>query len=511
MRLLRTAILAGMLVLPTSLAFATYEDGLKAYNSGDFKQAATLWEELAIAGNVNAQYNLGVIYERGGQDQPKDLAVAYGWYRLAAAQKMPEAEQAVSRLQEILTSGQIEDGNKYAVTVLGQWYRQTVGLSDEDYKKIIEARAAREKAKIEAENRQAAERARRQRELIAKRDADAKLAKKLEEQSRQAAIEAARQQAEEAKRKAYLAQKQREEEERMARLRAEKKKQDERNAALQRLAELKAKQKATTQTGSTSMQSSSVTSEAAPLTSSQSTTSLQQQVPKTAVTNQPVARTSVEKTSPPKPVQSVSQAPKSAEVQADAPKTAAKQTVETRRQQATASKTTSEPAQPVKAAASEAKKEEVIASNPVVEAPKVEAKPKAAPVTETQKEKIVTPKVEEQKPATVAVLPKPKPEPKQEAPKASMPVISNGLDQGVVAQILERSESTPLDTASAKAEIAASRNDIEALKWSLISAARGKAGAKDMNERLMANMSEVQIVEANRRAADWILKRQARQ
>ena len=434
----RLGFIVGFMMLHASLAWGSFQQGMTAYKNGDFGTALSIWEAEAINGDVNAQYNLGLVYENGVNGFPKDLPVAYAWYRVAAAQDVDVAAQAVQRLEPLMTTGQVEDGNKYAVTILGKWYRQNIGLKEDDYKKIVEQRAAREKAKIEAEKRAAAERARQQRALIAQRDADAKMSEKLEEQSRAAALKAAREQAEEAKRNAYYAQKQREEEERMALLRAEKQKNDEKQAAVQRLAELKAKQ----QGGSTS-----------------------------AVVIAP---------SPPQPVQAPP-APKapvsvaSVPIAATAPVTA----------QQTPTVTSTPKVEQQTAVQSEPMKSEpvsqVSAAEPVAELP-------------------------QKKEAVVAA----KPKPAVQASKTNLPIIENGMDQSIVAQILEQAKAMPLNTPKAIADIKEGRRDVEALKWSLISAARGKASAAKMNDILIRTMTPVQITEANRRAAEWIIKRQNR-
>jgi hypothetical protein len=61
------------------------EDGLAAYDRGDFATAMRLWRPLAEQGNVTAQYNLGVMYAKG-RGVPQDDAEAVKWYRLAAEQ-----------------------------------------------------------------------------------------------------------------------------------------------------------------------------------------------------------------------------------------------------------------------------------------------------------------------------------------------------------------------------------------------------------------------------------------
>lgn len=433
----RLGFIVGFLLLSSSLSYASFQDGLAAYNNGDFGKALTIWEEQGSRGDVNSQYNLGLFYERGVQGYPKDLAAAYAWYRLAASQKAELAAQAVTRLEPLLTSGQIEDGNKIAVSILGRWYRQNVGLKEEDYKKLVEDRARREKVKIEAEKRATVQRAQQQRDLIARRDADAKMATKLEASSREAALKAAREQAEEAKRKAYSVQKQREEKERLAKLNAQSEQDVQRDATLQRLAELKAKQQGTTVDPSIAK--------------------IPQKVENLTPTNVTPTQSIVQK---PVTAQALS-APNAAAVQ-ETPKQVNREVVATQQQ-------APQPQQavPQQNVAEKSAAQVVVASKPAV----------AQPIAPS---------------------------------KTTLPVIKNGMDQSIVARILEQAQAQDLKTPQAISEISSARTDIEALKWSLISAARGKSGAQKMNDVLTRAMTPAQISEANRRAAEWIIKRQNR-
>ena len=61
------------------------KEGLKALNRGDYKVAFKKWKPLAEKGNSTAQFNLGLMYDKGDgvrQNFPK----AVRWYRLAAKQ-----------------------------------------------------------------------------------------------------------------------------------------------------------------------------------------------------------------------------------------------------------------------------------------------------------------------------------------------------------------------------------------------------------------------------------------
>jgi len=68
-----------------------FETALDAFNAGDYATAYTLWLPLAQAGNIDAQFNVGVLFENG-QGREADLVMAADWYRRAANQGDPEAQ-----------------------------------------------------------------------------------------------------------------------------------------------------------------------------------------------------------------------------------------------------------------------------------------------------------------------------------------------------------------------------------------------------------------------------------
>src|SRR5271163_4306109 len=61
------------------------EDGIAAYERGDFSAALQLFQPLAERGDASAQCNLGLMYEQG-------RGVALQWHRMAAEQRNPEAQ-----------------------------------------------------------------------------------------------------------------------------------------------------------------------------------------------------------------------------------------------------------------------------------------------------------------------------------------------------------------------------------------------------------------------------------
>jgi uncharacterized protein len=64
---------------------ATAKDGVDAWNRGDYAGATKSWDDLAKAGDADAQYNLGYAY-RSGKGVTADLTKAEDWYRRAALQ-----------------------------------------------------------------------------------------------------------------------------------------------------------------------------------------------------------------------------------------------------------------------------------------------------------------------------------------------------------------------------------------------------------------------------------------
>jgi TPR repeat protein len=65
--------------------------GYQSYLKGDYESAFREWLPLAELGDVEAQFNLGVLYDEGaGVEQ--DLAVAADWYRKAAEQGFIDAQ-----------------------------------------------------------------------------------------------------------------------------------------------------------------------------------------------------------------------------------------------------------------------------------------------------------------------------------------------------------------------------------------------------------------------------------
>ena len=65
--------------------------GVDAWSRGDFAGAVAQWRGPAVAGDADAQFNLGQAYKLG-RGVPLDPALAESWFRKAALQGHPQAE-----------------------------------------------------------------------------------------------------------------------------------------------------------------------------------------------------------------------------------------------------------------------------------------------------------------------------------------------------------------------------------------------------------------------------------
>jgi TPR repeat protein len=104
MRRLLVAVLLGMLGMTSALA-GPWEEGMAAYNRGDYVPAIELFRPLAAQGNAKAQSIIGVMY-RKGQGVAKSSLKAFVWLSLASARG---DKQAAAELQEVSSSMKPEE------------------------------------------------------------------------------------------------------------------------------------------------------------------------------------------------------------------------------------------------------------------------------------------------------------------------------------------------------------------------------------------------------------------
>ncbi len=87
LRSMKSLRILALLVLLTAQGnvLAGWDEGVAAYDSGDYATALKEFRPLAEQGEASAQGNLGVMYAKG-QGVPQDYKEAVKWYRRAAEQ-----------------------------------------------------------------------------------------------------------------------------------------------------------------------------------------------------------------------------------------------------------------------------------------------------------------------------------------------------------------------------------------------------------------------------------------
>ncbi len=68
----------------SSIHATELEDGFQAFTAGNYEQALRLWLPIAEKDNADAQYNLGILYQKG-LGVEKNLKAAFIWYKRSAA------------------------------------------------------------------------------------------------------------------------------------------------------------------------------------------------------------------------------------------------------------------------------------------------------------------------------------------------------------------------------------------------------------------------------------------
>ncbi len=117
------ALVLGLLLVVSGPALAGFDDGMAAARHGQYRTAFKIWLPLAQEGDTRAQYNLGVLYDKGfGATQ--DYAEAARWYLVAAERGHLDAQANLGFAYE-RGRGVTQD---YAAAA--KWYRAAAERGD---------------------------------------------------------------------------------------------------------------------------------------------------------------------------------------------------------------------------------------------------------------------------------------------------------------------------------------------------------------------------------------------
>ena len=101
-------------VMCSSVARAdNYEDGVEAFKKGDYAIALKLFRPLAEKGIVRAQYNLGVMYDKG-QGVIQDYVLAHMWYNISANNGNDDGRHNRDSIAKEMTPAQISKAQDMA-------------------------------------------------------------------------------------------------------------------------------------------------------------------------------------------------------------------------------------------------------------------------------------------------------------------------------------------------------------------------------------------------------------
>jgi TPR repeat protein len=87
-----------------------WEDGMAAYNRGDYVPAVQVFHGMARAGNAKAQMMLGAMYQRG-QGVAKSSAHAFMWLSLAASRGDAQARDELKTVSATMTPEDVARAN----------------------------------------------------------------------------------------------------------------------------------------------------------------------------------------------------------------------------------------------------------------------------------------------------------------------------------------------------------------------------------------------------------------
>jgi TPR repeat protein len=116
------AVAAAQLLGTVAAISGPWEDGMAAYNRGDYVPASRVFRTLAEQGNAKAHNVLGVMF-RKGEGVPKNPARAHMWFSFAAKRGEPNAGAALREVSRTMTAREISQAEAMAKTCEASGYR----------------------------------------------------------------------------------------------------------------------------------------------------------------------------------------------------------------------------------------------------------------------------------------------------------------------------------------------------------------------------------------------------
>jgi TPR repeat protein len=115
-------ILAAQILGIAGAVAGPLEDGMAAYNRGDYAPAVRLFRPLAEQGNAKAQNLLGVMYRRG-QGVARNSVRAFLWFNRAAARGDAAAKAELHDVSQTMTREEFAQAREMAQACEASNYR----------------------------------------------------------------------------------------------------------------------------------------------------------------------------------------------------------------------------------------------------------------------------------------------------------------------------------------------------------------------------------------------------
>ena len=120
-------IIGGMILATQSMGTVAavagpWEDGMAAYNRGDYMPAIRVFRTLAEQGNAKAQSVLGVMF-RKGEGVPKNPVRAHMWFSFAAKRGEASARAELREVSRTMTAQEISQAEAMAKACEASNYR----------------------------------------------------------------------------------------------------------------------------------------------------------------------------------------------------------------------------------------------------------------------------------------------------------------------------------------------------------------------------------------------------
>jgi len=115
-------MLAAQILGSVGAVAGPWEDGMAAYNRGDYVPAIQVFRAMAQRGNAKAQAALGVMYRRG-QGVSRNPARAFVWFSRAAAQGDAKAKTELREVAQAMTPEELLQAREMAQACEASDYR----------------------------------------------------------------------------------------------------------------------------------------------------------------------------------------------------------------------------------------------------------------------------------------------------------------------------------------------------------------------------------------------------